>query len=182
MSLKPPIYGGIFIYKGEIKMIYYEKIHDLFKMKKVDVVAQCIAQDCLMGAGIAVTFKRRYPDMQQTLLTQIKQSHETYPNVIIYDGKHNRPPVANLITKPVSFRKPTFEDFEDAIRQFRQVVIDRNYTSIAMPMIGSGLDGLSWEKQVLPTIQKYFYDLDVAIYVCFTEQNARNMNKIKPFK
>lgn len=156
-------------------MIYKEELKDIFKVKNVDVVAQCIAQDAHMGAGIAVTFKQRYPNMQK----EIQESKPQYPTTYLYNegrkDKSNRPPVLNLITKPSSYNPPTFDDFKVSMSEFRDVVINKGYKTIAIPMIGAGLDRLSWKEQVLPTIHETFDDLDVELTVYFVENNSKNM-------
>lgn len=154
-------------------MQYKEKLKDLFKMKNVDAVAHCIAQDAHMGAGVAVMFDRRYPGMKAELQSQKLQ----YPTVAIYDKHETRPDVINLVTKPSSFRPPTYESFMDTMHLFRDIVIEKGYKTIAMPMIGAGLDRLNWETQVLPAIHEMFDDLDVEITICFVEQNAKHMKK-----
>lgn len=154
-------------------MQYNEKLKDLFKMKNVDAVAQCIAQDAHMGAGVAVMFDKRYPGMKAELQSQKLQ----YPTVAVYDKHETRPPVINLVTKPSSFRPPTYEAFMQTMEQFHDVVIANGYKSIAMPMIGAGLDRLNWKKQVLPAIQNLFSDTDVEITICFIDQNAQYMMK-----
>lgn len=154
-------------------MQYNEKLKDLFKMKTVDAVAHCIAQDAHMGAGVAVMFDKRYPSMKAELQSQKLQ----YPTVAVYDKHQTRPDVINLITKPSSFRPPTYESFMDTMHIFRNVVIEKGYKTIAMPMIGAGLDRLNWKTQVLPAIHEMFDDLDVEITICFIDQNAKYMLK-----
>ena len=156
-------------------MIYDEKIKDIFKVKNVDLVAQCIAQDAHMGAGIAVMFDRRYPNMKST----IQKRKPNLCDVFLWnegrEDKSNRPPVANLITKPSSFRPPTYDNFKTTIEGLRNLIIEKEYKTIAIPMIGAGLDRLNWKTQVLPCLFENLYDLDIELTVYFTEQNAKNM-------
>lgn len=156
-------------------MKYNEKLKDIFKVKNVDAVIQCIAQDIGMGAGIAVTFTQRYPKMKPELLTR----DVTYPSVELYTEHPTRPDVINLITKPLSYRKPTIEDFEASIVELRQTIIQNEYKTLAMPMIGAGLDGLDWGNQVLPAINEYLGDLDIELTTYFIEANARHMQEFK---
>lgn len=156
-------------------MMYEEKIKDIFKVKNVDLVAQCIAQDAHMGAGIAVMFDKRYPNMKST----IQKSKPNLCDVFLWNegrkDKSNRPPVANLITKPSSFRPPTYDNFKTTIEGLRNLIIEKEYKTIAIPMIGAGLDRLNWKTQVLPCLFENLYDLDIELTVYFTEQNADNM-------
>lgn len=40
---------------------------DLFACPKTDSLAHCISEDCRMGAGIAVLFKKRFGGVQELL-------------------------------------------------------------------------------------------------------------------
>lgn len=155
-------------------MIYNEKIKDIFKVKNVDLVAHCIAKDAHMGAGIAVMFDRRYPGMKQGAKKASVDIGDIYLWNLGRKIKSNRPPVANLITKASSYGKPTYEDFEKTIISLRQLIIDCRFKTVAMPMIGAGLDKLSWKKQVLPCLMKHLYDLDIELTIYFTNENSRN--------
>lgn len=167
-------------------MIYDEKIKDIFKVKNVDVVAHCIAQDAHMGAGIAVMFDKRYPEMKQGAKKASVDIGDIYLWNLGREIKSNRPPVANLITKASSFDKPTYEDFNRTIACLRQLIIDCKFKTIAIPMIGAGLDKLNWKTQVLPCLFENLYDLDIELTVYFTEQNSKNMiskdNQIELFE
>lgn len=152
-------------------MKYNEKIKDIFKVKNVDAVIQCIAQDAGMGAGIAVMFDKRYPGMKMAL----REMDLQYPTVEVWDKKETRPDVINMITKPVSYRPPTFDDFDETMHQVRQIVIANQYKTLAMPMIGAGLDKLNWKTQVLPSIHHHLDDLEIELTVYFTPENCQNM-------
>lgn len=147
-------------------------------MKSVDAVAHCIAQDALMGAGIAITFERRYPGLRADLQSR----NLSYPSVEIYDKKLTRPDVINLITKASSFEPPTYDDFLQTMQIFRNVVVEKGYKKLAMPMIGAGIDQLDWNTQVLPIIHSMFDDLDIELTICFTSMNADQMKKLDPPK
>lgn len=143
-------------------MNFVIKQGNLFDEKNVDLLVQCIAEDFGLGAGIAVEFRKLYPFMAE----ELSEVGYTYPDVAIWDKHPFRPDVANVISKPISKKPPKFEDFEKAIARLREVVIERGYKNIAMPAIGSGLDKLDWDNQIVPTLHKYFDDLDVNVTVC----------------
>ncbi|NXV73558.1 OARD1 deacetylase, partial [Atlantisia rogersi] len=48
---------------------------DLFSCPKTDSLANCISEDCRMGAGIAVLFKKKFGGVQE-LLDQQKKTGE----------------------------------------------------------------------------------------------------------
>nr|XP_036860691.1 ADP-ribose glycohydrolase OARD1 isoform X2 [Manis javanica] len=58
---------------------------DLFACPKTDSLAHCISEDCRMGAGIAVLFKKKFGGVQE-LLSQQKKSGEVA--VLKRDGRY----------------------------------------------------------------------------------------------
>ncbi|XP_029801143.1 ADP-ribose glycohydrolase OARD1 isoform X2 [Suricata suricatta] len=58
---------------------------DLFACPKTDSLAHCISEDCRMGAGIAVLFKKKFGGVQE-LLNQQKKSGEVA--VLKRDGRY----------------------------------------------------------------------------------------------
>ena len=136
---------------------YEEKHKDLFEVSKEYHLAHCIATDALMGAGIAVPMKKKF-GLSKTITAAKRKELKVgtcYP-----DGR-----VLNLLTKSSSYGKPTKQSFEAAIVDMRRVVIEREIKKIAMPLIGAGLDRLSWGSN-REVIQRVFADVDVEILVC----------------
>lgn len=159
-------------------MIYTELRKDLFKLNNVTILAHYIAKDALMGVGIATEFKKRYPLMQK----YVKKNQKNGFSCLIYEDDsnfyyENKPLVANLIAKVSSYRKPSYSNFKIAMEDFSQQVKKSDFKKIAMPLIGSGLDKLSWKNQVKPTILEIFGDMDVEIIVCYTNSNKHLMKK-----
>lgn len=58
---------------------------DLFACPKTDSLAHCISEDCRMGAGIAVLFKKKFGGVQE-LINQQKKSGEVA--VLKRDGRY----------------------------------------------------------------------------------------------
>ena len=139
-------------------MIFKIEVGDLFELKDTHLLVHCISRDCALGAGIASTFKKYYPDLASDLSIYIKQTN-TDRRCLIFKGK-----VANLITKERYFNKPTYDDIQLALDELKQIIINKGYTKIAMPKIGCGLDNLSWVK-VKKMIIQTFNELNIEIIV-----------------
>jgi len=140
-------------------MKYQEIKGDLFKVSEEYFLVHCISQDCKMGAGIAVEFVKRNPNMRNTL----KKMNPKIGDALYYnlEGKHG---VINLITKECYFHKPTREDFNKSINDLRMATLSYDLKKLAMPLIGSGLDRLNWNESS-KFIQEIFADTDVEILV-----------------
>jgi O-acetyl-ADP-ribose deacetylase (regulator of RNase III) len=137
---------------------------DLFKCKR-KVLVHCISQDCAMGAGIAKTFNRKFPEMKSKLKKYLKENHISYPTALTYIMATNDTMVINMITKSRYFHKPTYSDFKTSLEKVKNICLESGYDEIAMPKIGCGLDGLSWSK-VQDIIKEVFKDTDIDILVC----------------
>lgn len=139
-------------------MNYSESVGDLFEVPNDYVLAHCISADCKMGAGIAVVFNKEYRHIQQYCLSQ----NPNVGDVILF--KHRKHHVFNLITKSKYYGKPTYQILRSSLENMKAQVIECGYKKIAMPLIGCGLDKLSWG-QVRLIVQEVFGDLDVEILV-----------------
>ncbi|KAF5929692.1 hypothetical protein HPG69_002415 [Diceros bicornis minor] len=115
---------------------------DLFACPKTDSLAHCISEDCRMGAGIAVLFKKKFGGVQE-LINQQKKSGEVA--VLKRDGRY----IYYLITKKRASHKPTYENLRKSLEAMK---------------IGCGLDRLQWE-HVSAMIEEVFEATDIRITV-----------------
>jgi len=136
-------------------MIIKEINQNLFEVGEEYHLAHCISSDCVMGAGIAVEFQRRF-DLRPELL----KFNRVHPRVI----KVGR--VFNLITKAKCTDKPTYGTMLSCLYQLREGCDIANVKLLAMPRIGCGLDKLLWAR-VRGLIQDVFQDSMIEIVVCY---------------
>lgn len=136
-------------------MIYSEIKKDLFTVDDRYYLAHCIAADAAMGAGIAVQFAKKF-----SAIKLLRYEHNDV-------GSCKRVGhVFNLITKRVSYGKPTYESLQDSLMTMREECVGLEISKIAMPKIGCGLDGLYWDK-VREIIHEVFDDTNIEILVCY---------------
>lgn len=140
-------------------MLYRELQGDLFQIKPQYTIVHCISADCEMGKGIAVTVSDKNPNMRQTL----RNMNPKIGDALYYKGEGQHA-VINLVTKNIYNHKPTRTNFNHAIINLRDLVEKQGIKQLAMPLIGSGLDKLSWKVSSL-YIQNVFADLDIDIVV-----------------
>lgn len=142
-------------------MTFKEINGDLFKSDNMYTLVHCISRDCAMGAGIAVTFNNKFPEMKKQLKNTIRENDLQGYFAILYRGERN---VINLITKEKYWHKPTYSSLKTSLLNAKQIILRNNIKHIAMPVIGCGLDRLQWSK-VSAMIKEIFADTDVEIVV-----------------
>ncbi|XP_075837062.1 ADP-ribose glycohydrolase OARD1 isoform X4 [Microtus pennsylvanicus] len=80
---------------------------DLFECSRTDSLAHCISEDCRMGAGIAVLFKKKFGGVQELLNQQVWRSgcsEERWTIYILLDYKETGLTQANLREPAEEFR------------------------------------------------------------------------------
>ncbi|KAK3098050.1 hypothetical protein FSP39_015596, partial [Pinctada imbricata] len=134
-----------------------QKTGDLFSCEDTESLAHCISEDCRMGKGIAVIFKKKFGDVQ-ILKNQGKKTGEV---AILKKGKRF---IYYLVTKPKFQDKPTYDTLRSSLNAMKKHCITHNVTSVSMPRIGCGLDRLQWE-EVSTMICEIFADTTMTITV-----------------
>lgn len=141
-------------------MLYREENGNLFDAPQGYCLAHCIAGDFGMGAGIATQFNEKF-NMRERLINLFGSVHSPY--CIQIDN------VFNLITKDISYSKPTYDSLLQALIQMRDTMIINGNKKLAIPQIGCGLDGLKWDI-VRAIIKDVFQETDIEIIVYIYEE------------
>ena len=118
----------------------------------------------VMGKGIALEFKKRYPVMFEMYLGACEHGLLEIGKLQLWKGRDHW--VLNFPTK-VDWRKPSQMGWiETGLKKFISTYKEKGITSVAFPMLGCSNGGLDKEK-VLPLMMKYldgYDDLEVEIY------------------
>lgn len=144
-----------------------ERQMSIFELDTKYTIVHCISLDCKMSAGIAKQIDNKIPEMKPALINFIKENNTNFPITINYaTTSPNEPAILNMITKENYWNKPTYPDFEKALKEVAEICDYCNVKYLAMPKIGCGLDGLNWNK-VKKMIESTFNDLDIEIVICY---------------
>lgn len=135
-------------------MVLTEIKQNLFTVDKKYYLAHCISADAAMGAGIAVEFVKKYPEIKY-----LRKRQNTVGDCVLVDR------VFNLITKSKCYGKPTYMSLTASLSACESMCYEYDIKYLAMPKIGCGLDKLSWGK-VREIIKEVFKDTDIEIIVC----------------
>ncbi|MBP3915465.1 macro domain-containing protein [Clostridium sp.] len=115
-----------------------------------------------MGAGIALSFSKRFKDLKLSCIETIKEFNLTFPCVIYYNNERI---IFNLVAKKRYYNKPTYNSLRTTLKELKELCDKNNIKYLAMPRIGCGLDKLEWEI-VREYIKKEFEGTDIEIIVC----------------
>jgi O-acetyl-ADP-ribose deacetylase (regulator of RNase III) len=125
--------------------------------------AQAFAHGCncqgSMGAGVAKTFRQRYPEMYEQYRQRCKADPRGFNLGDSWLWKaDDQPWVFNLGTQERYWRaRASYEAVETALKRMREQSSLEGIHCIAMPRIGVGYGGLSWKK-VREIVERVFGD------------------------
>ena len=137
------------------------KIGNIFDIPLGWDIVHCVTADFSCGAGIAKELNERCNLKEkfeaQHLSTDIVGSCVKIDNVF------------NLLTKQNRYSKVSYEDLTNCLYHMADMILGAHY-NIAMPKIGCGRDGLSWDI-VVDIIKEVFENMDVdfVVYVLSEE-------------
>lgn len=125
-------------------MIVY-KVGDLFNDDSQALVntVNCVG---VMGRGIALQFKKRYPDNFAAYEEKCKRGEMLPGKMHVYETNSFLGPryIINFPTKRHWRGESRIEDIQSGLADLAKVISERKITSIAIPPLGSGLGGLDW--------------------------------------
>lgn len=123
----------------------------------------------IMGAGLALECKFRYPDM-------FSRYEEICNNKLLDIGKlylykSDSRWVLNFPTKH-HWKYPTKPEYiEKGLKKFKETYKSKGITSIAFPLLGAQNGGLTKE-QSITLLEKYLNDIDIPIEIYQYKENA----------
>lgn len=126
------------------------------------VIVNTVNTAGVMGKGIALTFRNRYPEMY-SIYRQACACHKlTIGRLLLWYGTDHW--VLNFPTKE-HWRNPSkLEYIEQGLKKFDQKYLDYNIYSVAFPRLGCGNGGLRWE-DVKPLMERYLRDLPIDVFI-----------------
>jgi len=145
---------------------------DLFKMPDEYALAHCVAEDMIMGRGIAVQFSQQFKRHDELYQQRQKQGGLAVLQV------DNERYIYYLVTKKYSYGKPTIYTMWSSLNKLQQHIEEHQVKKLAIPKIGCGLDRLEWS-EVKPMIEYIFRNTDIKITVCYFQQNYGRTKKHK---
>ena len=136
---------------------------DIFK-SPAQVLTNTVNCVGVMGKGVALEFKNRYPQMFNDYKSKCDQGNVKPGQPYLWEDDSAQ--VLNFPTKRNWRDNSLLQDVEDGLKFIAGYYEQMGIQSIAMPALGCGLGGLKWS-EVQPLIVKHLgsiSDLDVYVY------------------
>lgn len=137
-------------------------IGNLFESKAQTIVnaVNCVG---VMGKGIALEFKKRFPTMYADYAARCKRKEVALGQPYLYRGK--KPPyILNFPTKDHWHSASKLDDIEMGLQFLIDHYTEWGITSIAVPALGCGEGGLNWQL-VGPMLYRYLTKMDVPVEI-----------------
>jgi O-acetyl-ADP-ribose deacetylase (regulator of RNase III) len=137
---------------------------DLFEYCGNSSLVHCVAEDFVMGAGIAIQFRERFGNVKELKSQKKTVGDCAYINISNKNDEKERY-AFYLITKKISVGpRPTLKALEKSLFSLRDAMIELGINNISMPRIGCRLDKLKWI-DVKPIILRVFENMKISIKI-----------------
>lgn len=133
---------------------------DLFSAKKC-ALAHCVSADLEMGKGIALEFRKRFGGLEELHAQNPKIGSVLRLKTPRWEGG----PLYYLVTKKLYKHKPTLAALQWTLERLRERCEEDKVEELAVPMLGCGLDRLSWDI-VKTSIEQAFEGSSVHVIAC----------------
>ncbi len=116
----------------------------------------------VMGKGIALEFKKRYPQMFEVYKSACEKRKFTIGKLMLVSASDH---MILLFPTKENWRYPSKLSYiEQGLKRFCDKYAERGITSIAFPKLGCGNGELSWD-DVRPLMERYLKSLPIDVYI-----------------
>ena len=146
----------------------YEVAGDIL-LTKADAIAHGVAANDPMDKGLALALHKNFPAMHKDFHHWCHVQNRKPGEAWAWGGADGVR-VINLLTQEGGYGhgarpgKATEANVNHALRALKKIISKEKFTSVALPMLATGIGGLAWD-DVLPLIKNQLGDLDANIYV-----------------
>jgi O-acetyl-ADP-ribose deacetylase (regulator of RNase III) len=155
-----------------------EERGDLLKAD-VEALVNTVNTEGVMGKGIALQFKKAYPEMFREYARLCAEGRLRTGQVHVYSRKelYNPRYIINFPTKRSWRERTKLEYISRGLQSLVSEIKKYQIRSVALPALGTGLGGLDW-KQVYPLIKSAFAELPDVEVLVYPPQTAPNADEI----
>ncbi len=138
-------------------------VGDLFS-SPAQVLVNTVNTVGVMGKGIALTFRKVYPEMYDEYRCRCRSGQLDIGSFYLYKASNKW--ILNFPTKKHWRARSKIQYIEKGLQKFVEAYETEGIKSISFPMLGCQHGGLDWE-DVQPVMERYLADLpaDIHIYI-----------------
>ncbi len=134
---------------------------DIFE-SPAQVIVNTVNTVGVMGKGLALSFKKRYPDMFESYKKVCEKHQLAVGKLMLYKEADHW---ILLFPTKENWRNPSkLEYIEKGLMKFVNTYAEKHITSIAFPNLGCGNGELDWNS-VRPLMEKYLKLLPIDVYI-----------------
>jgi O-acetyl-ADP-ribose deacetylase (regulator of RNase III) len=142
---------------------------DIFSAK-VDALINAVNTVGVMGKGLALAFKKKFPDNFTAYQRACKAGDVKIGTVFMFDRSHGVPRwIINFPTKRHWREASKLDDIRSGLVDLLEQIQKNNISAVAMPALGCGLGGLDWG-EVRPLILEACGRLPTVRFLLFAPQ------------
>lgn len=144
---------------------------------EVDAVVNTVNCKGVMGKGLALEFKKKFPEMYQEYKEKCDKGELRIGYIHLFQIKQRKLDtkfkyILNFPTKNHWRHKSKKEFIEKGLAFFNEHAdeyLSKGIKSVAFPKLGCHYGGLSWLNDVKPLMEKYLKNSKLDIYICLNE-------------
>lgn len=134
---------------------------DIFK-SPAQVIVNTVNTVGVMGKGLALSFKKRYPQMFEVYRKACEKHQFSIGKLMLYYAPDHW---ILLFPTKMNWRNPArIEYLEEGLRKFVNTYAEKGIASIAFPKLGCGNGELAWS-DVKPVMERLLKPLPITIYI-----------------
>jgi O-acetyl-ADP-ribose deacetylase (regulator of RNase III) len=150
---------------------------DILKAK-TQVVVNTVNCEGVMGKGLALQFKKNFPEMFKEYKQKCKEGKITIGKLHLYKNPFSYW-ILNFPTKDQWRQNSKLEYLEKGLIEFKNKYQEQGVTSIAFPRLGCQQGGLDWV-YVKPLMEKYLGNLPGLKVEIFSYKPIEKKTKKRP--
>ena len=145
---------------------------------KLQAIVNTVNCDGVMGKGLALEFKRRYPDMFKEYKEKCLKGEIRPCSLHIY--RVGKKVIINFPTKDHWKNKSKMEYIEKGLLYLKNNCKAWRLKSIAFPQLGCELGGLDWS-EVKVLMEEYLTEFDIPIEIYISQKKRDTQKSLTSF-
>ncbi len=152
---------------------------DLLQQTDVDAIVNTVNCVGVMGKGIALQFKKKWPANFKAYSEACKRNEVRVGKMHVYDAGALATPkyVINFPTKDHWRGKSKISFISEGLQDLTKIIDEYRIQSIAIPPLGCGNGGLDWDtvKKLIESAFKDLPDVEIRLFAPHGAPNAKDL-------